>query len=98
MRTPAACALSALLLTTAPHAQGESLIQFYDAALATNPAYRIREFSIDQARAQRDQTFSRLLPQISLSANYSKKQAYMLITALQESITSWYISKKPANS
>ena len=72
MRTPAACVLSAVLFSTAPHAQGESLLQFYDAALATNPAYRIREFGIDQARAQRDQTLSRLLPQISVSANYSK--------------------------
>ena len=72
MRTPAACVLSALLLGAAPHARAESLIQFYDAALATNPAYRIREFGVDQARAQRDQTLSRLLPQISVSANYSK--------------------------
>ena len=71
-RRPAACVLGALLAAGTPTGHAETLLDFYDAALATNPTYRIRELSIDQARGQRSQTFSRLLPQISANSNYSQ--------------------------
>ncbi len=64
--------LAALLGTVAPVASGESLLQFYDAALRSNPEYLMREFGVDQARAQRDIASSRLLPQVSINANYSR--------------------------
>jgi outer membrane protein len=64
--------LAALLGAAAPVASAESLLQFYDAALRSNPDYLIREFGVDQARAQRDIATSRLLPQVSVSANYSR--------------------------
>ena len=71
-RAPAACLLSVLLAAATPAGHVETLLEFYDAAIATNPEYRIREFGIDQARGQRRQALSRLLPQISGSGNYSQ--------------------------
>lgn len=51
-------------------ARAESLIDFYRAALETNPAVRTREFGIDQARAQKAQVKSKLLPQVVATGNY----------------------------
>lgn len=71
MRTPTLL-LSALLLSATDAARAESLLDFYEAAIRTNPDYLISEFSVDQARAQRDIAASRLLPQVSINANYGR--------------------------
>ncbi|WP_458504677.1 TolC family protein [Methylomagnum sp.] len=47
------------------------LLQLYEQTLATNPALKGREYSIEQAQAQEDQALSKLLPQVSASGNLS---------------------------
>ena len=56
------------LLTLTVHAQ--SLLEFYRHALETSPALRSRQFGVERARAQQEQTASRLLPQVFASGNY----------------------------
>lgn len=62
--------LLAALCALASASQAESLLDFYRKALESSPALRIREFGIDQARAQEDLARSRLLPQLSASSAY----------------------------
>lgn len=50
--------------------QAESLLDFYQQALASNPSLKSREFGIDRARAQEGLARSSLLPQLMTSANY----------------------------
>ena len=47
--------------------QAENLLQLYDQMLVTHPVIKGQEYEIDQARAQEDIAFSRLLPQVSAS-------------------------------
>jgi outer membrane protein len=47
------------------------LLDLYQQALATNPGLLGRGYAIDQASAQEDQAFSRLLPQISANGSFS---------------------------
>jgi outer membrane protein len=54
-----------------PAALGVDLLQLYEQTLATNPALKGREYSIDQAKAQEDQALSKLLPQVAASGNLS---------------------------
>lgn len=52
-------------------AQAINLIELYDQALATNPTLKSSEYLVDQAKAQKDQSLSRLLPQVSATGNLS---------------------------
>ncbi|SMF96688.1 outer membrane protein [Methylomagnum ishizawai] len=47
------------------------LLQLYEQTLATNPVLKGKEYTIDQAHAQRDQALSKLLPQVMAVGNYS---------------------------
>lgn len=49
----------------------ESLLELYQRTLETNPVLKSREYSVDRANAQKDQAFSKLLPQIFAVGNYS---------------------------
>jgi outer membrane protein len=51
-------------LASAVPTQLADLLQLYEQTLATNPVLKGREFAVDQAEAQLDQAFSKLLPQI----------------------------------
>lgn len=62
----------AALLAAVPAARAEDLLQLYRLAVAGNPALKARELQIDAARARKDQARSRLLPQLSANANYSR--------------------------
>jgi outer membrane protein len=53
----------------APTAGAFDLLQLYEETLASNPLLKGGEFSIDEAKAREDKAFSRLLPQLSASAN-----------------------------
>lgn len=55
-------------------ASAEGLLQLYDAAVASNPAFRGREFGVEQAKAQKDLARSRLLPQIKVDGSYDWNQ------------------------
>ena len=63
-------ALALALLPVNGHA--ERLRELYELALANNPAYKAREFGVDQARAQRSLARSALLPQVSVFGSYSE--------------------------
>lgn len=47
------------------------LLELYQQSLDTNPTLLGRAYAIDRAEAQQDQAFSRLLPQISATGNFS---------------------------
>lgn len=59
---------AALCMPSAVMAQ--SLLELYQRALETNPTLKSREFGVDQAKAQKDQAASRLLPQVSANSAY----------------------------
>jgi outer membrane protein len=64
-----------LLLTLAllcAGAHGERLGELFELAVANNPAYKAREFGVEQARAQRTQAQSQLLPQLSAFGTISE--------------------------
>lgn len=46
-------------------AQADNLLDLYDLTVSTHPIVKGHEFSIDQARAQKDIALSKLLPQVS---------------------------------
>jgi outer membrane protein len=62
-------ALALALLCGGAHA--ERLGELYELALANNPAYKAREFGVEQAQAQQVQARSALLPQLSAFGSYS---------------------------
>lgn len=49
----------------------QSLLEFYQHALETNPSVRGSEFGVEQARAQEDLALAKLRPQVSASASHS---------------------------
>lgn len=61
--------LSAGLVPVAGHAQ--SLLDFYQRALASNPTVRTRVYGIEQARAQEEGAAARLRPQLGFTGNYN---------------------------
>jgi outer membrane protein len=63
-----AFALLTLNTTSSPAAD---LLELYEQALATNPTLKQSEYSVDQAKAQKDQALSKLLPQVSAIGNLS---------------------------
>lgn len=52
-------------------ASAAGLLELYEQTLATNPILKGKEFSIDQAKAEKDQSLSKLLPQVAASGNLS---------------------------
>lgn len=63
------CLLALSLLPWTPRA--ESLLELYQRTLETNPTLKSQEYSVDLAKAQEDQVFSKLLPQIFAVGSYS---------------------------
>lgn len=61
----------AMLLGYSLNAFSADLIELYDQALATNPTLKSSEYSVDQAKAQKDQVRAKLLPQVSAVGNLS---------------------------
>ena len=62
----------AILICAAPiPANAGLLLELYLESLSSNPTLLGRTYAIDRAIAQEDQAFSRLLPQISATGNYS---------------------------
>jgi len=78
--------LSAILL--AAHwldAGAADLIELYDQALATNPTLKSSEYSVEQAKAQKDEVMAKLLPQVSAVGNLSWNRFTQTIPATQTS-------------
>jgi len=71
MRNPLTTLFAALLMGHALAASAADLIELYDQALATNPTLKGSEYAVDQAKAQKDQAMSKLLPQVSAIGNLS---------------------------
>jgi len=59
-----------IYLTPLPAGAG-LLLELYQESLKTNPTLLVRTYAIDRALARKDQTLSRLLPQISANGSYS---------------------------
>jgi outer membrane protein len=61
--------LALLLLGCSTAAPAADLLELYDQALATNPSLLGKEYMVEQAKAQKDQAVSKLLPQVSAIGN-----------------------------
>lgn len=48
-----------------------TLLQLYEQAITTHPTLKLREYAVDQARAQEDVALSKLLPQVAASGTLS---------------------------
>lgn len=55
----------ALLLCQPPGLRAADLLELYEQALASNPSLKMSEYAVDQAKAQKDQSMGKLLPQVS---------------------------------
>ncbi len=71
MRNPLNSLFAAMLMVGSLDVSAADLIELYDQALATNPTLKGGEYAVDQAKAQKDQAMSKLLPQISAMGNLS---------------------------
>jgi outer membrane protein len=63
--------LAFVLLTLSANGNAADLLELYEQALATNPTLKQSEYTVDQAKAQKDQALSKLLPQVSAIGNLS---------------------------
>ena len=68
MRT-APLLLIGLVFSVSSHA--DNLLSIYQRALLSSPELMSSQYALDIARAQEDQTFGRLLPQVAVRGNYS---------------------------
>lgn len=71
MRNPLTFLVAVLAMGFSADILATDLIELYDQALATNPTLKSGEYAIDQAKAQKDQALSKLLPQVSAVGLYS---------------------------
>ena len=65
---PLALAISLCLSQTS---YGDDLLSLYQRAVLSSPELKGSEYSVDIAKAQEDQSFGKLLPQVVLTGNYS---------------------------
>jgi len=87
MRTPLKILAAALLAGGATAAPAADLIELYEQALATNPTLKQSEYTIEQAKAQKDQAMSKLLPQVSAIGTLSWNRYTQTIPAVTSSVT-----------
>jgi outer membrane protein len=71
MRSPNVLLVMFLTVGLIAEVKAADLLELYEQALATHPIIKGSEFSIDQAKAEKDQALSRLLPQVSATGNLS---------------------------
>lgn len=69
---PIALLLAILAGAAAWPVRAGDLLELYRRAVADNPVLKARELAVERARARKDQVRSRLLPQLSASATYSR--------------------------
>ena len=81
MRNIAKILLASMVMVCAANATAADLLELYDQALATNPTLKGREYMVDQAKAQKDQAMSKLLPQISAIGNLSWSNLAQVVPA-----------------
>jgi outer membrane protein len=67
-------AFALALLLAAPATPAQRLLQLCDAALQSSPHVKLREHEVERARAERDRVRSRLLPQLSAQAGWSRNE------------------------
>ncbi|MEI7867817.1 MAG: TolC family protein [Candidatus Methylumidiphilus sp.] len=81
MRNIAKILLASMVTVCAASATAANLLELYDQALATNPTLKGKEYMVDQAKAQKDQAMSKLLPQISAIGNLSWSNLAQVVPA-----------------
>ncbi|MCX7108962.1 MAG: TolC family protein [Proteobacteria bacterium] len=81
MRNIAKILLASMVMVCAANATAADLLELYDQALATNPPLKGKEYMVDQAKAQKDQAMSKLLPQISAIGNLSWSNLAQVVPA-----------------
>ena len=60
-----------LLIGLSVSVQADDLLSIYQRALLASPDLKSSEYALDIARAQEDQAFGKLLPQVALTGSYS---------------------------
>ncbi|MCF8006371.1 MAG: TolC family outer membrane protein [Methylovulum sp.] len=74
MRRTVICSLWLLCCPMFAQAQQDDLLTLYQRALNASPELQGSEYALEVAKARETQSFGKLLPQISLSGNYSLNQ------------------------
>lgn len=92
MRKSLKLLLVAVLMGGSLDTSAADLLELYDQALATNPNLRGGEFAVEQAKAQKDQALSKLLPQISAVGNLSWNDYGQLTPAVKNPVTGAIVS------
>ena len=89
--------LSALCLALAYSMPGAALtlLELYEQTLSSHPVLKSREFTIEQARAEKDQALSKLLPQLAATGNlswneFSQEQQVSAFSREQRMVTTRY--------
>ena len=73
IRIPTGCGpwLMTLMITFgSPQVRAESLLELWEHVVASNPTLRSSEHAVEQARAQQDQAFAKMLPNAGIKGNY----------------------------
>lgn len=74
MRYKTVLSLVAVLAASSLPAAAEDLLSLYERALVASPDLNGGQYSVDVAKAQEDQAFGKLLPEVSVLGNYSMNQ------------------------
>lgn len=72
-----------------------NLLELYEQTLTTHPVLKSKEYTIEQAKAQKDQTLSKLLPQLAASGNlswneFSQEQQVSAFSREEKQVTTRY--------
>ncbi|MDD5272485.1 MAG: TolC family outer membrane protein [Methylovulum sp.] len=72
-----------LLAALAPSVAAEDLLSLYERAVVASPELSSSEYTLDVLKAQEDQAFGKLLPEVSVVGNYSLNQFHQQRFGLQ---------------
>lgn len=73
-------ALLGILISISLPAHADDLLSLYQRAVEASPELNSSEYALEIAKAQEDQSFGKLLPQISVSGNFSYNQLHTQAT------------------
>ncbi|MDD5276114.1 MAG: TolC family outer membrane protein [Methylovulum sp.] len=79
-----------LLIPLSLTAQADDLLSLYSRAVESSPALNSSEYALEIAKAQEDQAFGKLLPEVSLMGNYSLNQFHSKGSTLSPEVSSNY--------
>lgn len=79
-----------LLMPFSLTAKADDLLSLYQRAVEASPALNGSEYALEVAKAQEDQAFGKLLPQVNLMGNYSLNEFHSNGSTLSPEVSSSY--------